>query len=393
MSSPNDGKSRVLGKFIASKIKREFPRANLGVLHEPVFGGRELEYTSQCIESGFVSSVGQFVNQFEEQLSHRFEGRSVVATNTGTSALHLALIGAGVAEGDEVIIPAATFVATANAVRMCGAIPHFVDIESSSMALDAQLLEEYLGEVLEQRSGGQFNKKTGRRVSAVVVVHLFGHSAPVESILTVTRPYGFPLVEDAAEAVGSLYEDRPVGTSSGLAALSFNGNKIVTTGGGGAVVAEDASVALLLKHLSTTAKKPHPWEYFHDLPGFNYRMPNINAALGCAQLEQLDSFVEAKRSLVGRYAIALGDVGDVELVTEPSRGRSNYWLQTILLDRSQDLPSVLGALHEEGIGARPLWKPLHQLPMYERCPRSSLGVTESLSERLINLPSGVGVAI
>lgn len=392
MSSPNDGKSRALGKSIASKIRREFPRANLGVLHEPVFGGRELEYTSQCIESGFVSSVGQFVNQFEEQLSQRFEGRSVVATNTGTSALHLALIGAGVAEGDEVIIPAATFVATANAVRMCGAIPHFVDIESSSMALDAQLLEGYLGEVLEQRAGGQFNKKTGRRVSAVVVVHLFGHSAPVEIISNVTRPYGFPLVEDAAEAVGSLYEDRPVGTSSGLAALSFNGNKIVTTGGGGAVVAEDASVALLLKHLSTTAKKPHPWEYFHDLAGFNYRMPNINAALGCAQLDQLDSFVEAKRSLVGRYATALSDVGDVELVIEPSRGRSNYWLQTILLDRSQDLSSVLGALHEEGIGARPLWKPLHQLPMYERCPRSSLGVTESLSKRLINLPSGVGVA-
>jgi len=392
MSSLNDVKSRALGKLVASKIKQEFPVANLGVLHEPVFRGRELDYTRQCIESGFVSSVGEFVNRFEEQLSLRFEGRSVVATNTGTSALHLALIGAGVNEGDEVIIPAATFVATANAVRMCGAIPHFVDIELSSMALDTQLLEEYLCDLLEPRPEGQFNRQSGRRVSAVVVVHLFGHSAPVNEILGVIDPYALPLVEDAAEAVGSIFDDRPVGTSSALAALSFNGNKIVTTGGGGAVVAESAEVARLLKHLSTTAKKPHPWEYFHDMPGFNYRMPNVNAALGCAQLEQLDLFVEAKRSLVGRYASALGDVSDVELVTEPSGGRSNYWLQTILLEQSHDLSAVLGALHEEGIGARPLWKPLHELPMYERCPRSPLGVTESLSGRLINLPSGVGVA-
>jgi perosamine synthetase len=392
MSSITEKASRKFGNLLADKLHSHFAAKDLRVLHEPVFRGREEEYTRSCIASGFVSSVGQYVNQFEEMLVDRYEGRSAVATNSGTSALHLALLGLGVKEGDEVLIPAATFVATANAVRLCGALPHFVDINLSTMSLDSRLLSDHLDSILEERDGRYLNRNSGRRISALIVVHLFGHPAPIAEIQSVLSTYGIPVVEDAAEAVGSEDNGRPVGTRSSVAALSFNGNKIVTSGGGGAVVCENSEVARLLKHLSTTAKVPHPWRYDHDMVGFNYRMPNINAAIGCAQLEQLDSFVEIKRSLYDRYSHALSGVEDVVLLREPNKAFSNYWLQTIMINSSYDVSLILETLHERGIGARPLWTPLHELPMYRGCDRTAMRNTESLSSRLINLPSGVAVA-
>ena len=392
MSSITEKTSRKFGRLLADKIHSQFAANDLKVLHEPVFRGREEEYARSCIASGFVSSVGQFVNLFEEMLEDRYEGRPVVATNSGTSALHLALLGLGVKEGDEVLIPAATFVATANAVRLCGAVPHFVDIDPSTLSLDARLLSVHLDSILEERDGGFFNRNSGRRIAALIVVHLFGHPAPVAQIQSVLVTYGIPVVEDAAEAVGSEDKERPVGTISSVAALSFNGNKTVTAGGGGAVVCEKSEVARLLKHLSTTAKVPHPWKYDHDMVGFNYRMPNINAAIGCAQLEQLDSFLRIKRSLYDRYSNALSGLEDVELLREPNEARSNYWLQTIIISGSLDISLVLETLHERGIGARPLWTPLHLLPMYKGCDKTAMKNTENLSTRLINLPSGVAVA-
>lgn len=392
MKSLGEDSARALGISIAERIRREFPDANLEVLHEPIFRGNEGTYTRRCIETGFVSSVGEFVNQFEEQLSLLFEGRPVVATNTGTSALHLALLGAGVSPGDEVIVPAITFVATANAVSMCGATPHFVDVSPDTLALDSERLAEHLSRVAEKRPVGLFNKQTDRRISAVVLVHLFGHEGSVQSLLNLVGPLGVPVVEDAAEAVGSRYRGRPVGISSPLTALSFNGNKIVTTGGGGAIVVEERAIAERLKHLSTTAKVPHGWRYFHDMVGYNYRMPNINAAIGCAQLEQLEIFVATKRQLFHRYVRALSDLDGVEILKEPEGAESNYWLQALVLSENADLDTLLDELHHHGIGARPLWEPLHQLPMYRDCPRSDLAVSERLAKRIVNLPSGVGIS-
>jgi len=381
----------MLASSISKKLRGEFPSARLGVLHEPTFGGNEGLYTQQCIETGFVSSVGEFVNQFEVQLSRLYEGRPVIATNTGTSALHLALLGAGVLPGDEVIVPAITFVATANAVSMCGASPHFADVSSDTLALDSESLAEHLSQVAESRTSGLFNKQTGRKISAVVLVHLFGHGGPIQPLSDVVGPLGVPIVEDAAEAVGSRHHGRPVGVISSLSALSFNGNKIVTTGGGGAIVVEDREIAEKLKHLSTTAKVPHRWRYFHDMVGYNYRMPNINAAIGCAQLEQLESFVASKRELYHRYVRALGDLDGVEILEEPEGAESNYWLQALVLPENTELDTLLDELHQLGVGARPLWEPLHQLPMYRDCPRSELKVSEQLAKRIINLPSGVGI--
>jgi len=391
MSSPRDSASRSFGQKIAQLIRTQFGAVNLSSLHEPVFVGKEGEYTRQCIESGFVSSVGEFVNRFEDDLSKRYEGRRIVATNSGTSALHLSLIAAGVLPGDEVILPAATFVATANAIRMCGAEPHFIDIDLSSLAVDSQSLRKHLAKVCVDDSGTVRNGITGRRIGALIVVHLFGHGAPMKEIMEVASEFGLAIIEDAAEAVGSQYAGRPVGITSPLAALSFNGNKIITTGGGGAVVVEDSETASLIKHLSTTAKLPHKWEYVHDMVGYNYRLPNINAALGCAQLEQLDNFLEKKRILVDRYEKALIEIEEVKVMREPATCKSNYWLQTLMLSKGYSIGPILEALHESGIGARPLWKPLHQLPMYSKCPRSDLPNAESVSQRLINLPSGVGV--
>jgi perosamine synthetase len=358
-------------------------------LHEPLFNGNELTYTRECIESGYVSSVGAFVNRFEVELAETVGAKFAVATMNGTSALHLALLVAGVQAGDEVICPSLTFVATANAISYCGANPLFVDVDVNDLGLDFQKMEDFLTSSADMREGGLFNRVTGCRIAAIMPMHTFGHSVNLQEILTVAKKYNLPVIEDAAEALGSSYQNQNVGTHGLLGVFSFNGNKIVTTGGGGAVVTNNEVLAKRIKHLSTTAKVPHSWKFDHDEVGYNYRMPNINAALGCAQLEQLPSFVASKRNLFNKYDTALTNVEEVCLFRELQDRHSNYWLQTIVLGEKyqSELPSVIESAQEVGLQLRPAWTPLHQLTPFMQCPRTDLSVTENLAKRIINIPS------
>lgn len=359
------------------------------VLHAPEFDGNEWTYVKECLDTGWVSSTGSYVDRFERDLAAIVGCRFAVACVNGTSALHVALLLAGVRPDDEVILPTLTFVATANAVVYAGAVPHFVDIELSTLGLDPVRLDSYLTDILERRGEAVVNRLTGRRVAAVLPMHTFGHPVDLDLVLEVCRRHGIPLVEDAAESIGSLYKGRHTGNHGVVAGMSFNGNKIVTTGGGGAVLTNDPELARHGKHLTTTAKIPHRWEYIHDEIGFNYRMPNINAALGCAQLEQLDGFIADKRRLADRYAEAFAGVSGVEFVREPEFGRSNYWLNAILLDSDAAglRDPILEATNDAGLMTRPVWRLMHRLPMFAESPRMDLPVAESVEARLINIPS------
>ena len=364
-------------------------------LHEPLFNGNELTYTRECIESGYVSSVGAFVNRFEVELAEAVDAKFAVATMNGTSALHLALLAAGVKASDEVICPSLTFVATANAISYCGANPLFVDVSAVDLGIDSQKMEDFLSSNTDMRDDGLFNKATGCRISAIMPMHTFGHPANLQEIVIVAERYNLPVIEDAAEALGSTYQNQHIGTRGLLGVFSFNGNKIVTTGGGGAVVTNDEALAKKVKHLSTTAKVPHNWKFEHDQVGYNYRMPNINAALGCAQLEQLPNFLAAKRNLFTKYDTALANLEDVILFKELPDRRSNYWLQTIVLSEKyvSELPSVIESAQEVGLQLRPAWTPLHQLTPFMQCPRTDLSVTENLAKRIINIPSSAILGI
>jgi aminotransferase in exopolysaccharide biosynthesis len=300
---------------------------------------------------------------------------------------------AGVVAGDEVLIPALTFVATANAVTYCGAVPHLVDNDVRTLGMHAAKLREYLEAATEQRGGHCFNRKTGRVIRALIPMHTFGHPVDVAGLLAVARDFHLAMVEDAAESLGSFYDGRHTGTFGLLGILSFNGNKIVTTGGGGAILTNDAELARHAKHLTTTAKVPHAWEYRHDEIGFNYRMPNLNAALGCAQLERLPAKREAKRALFQRYRSAFDSVDGVRLFAEPEHCDSNYWLQTLLLDaeEAEQRDAVLKATNDAGLMTRPAWTLKHELEPFKNGPRMDLPVARSLSKRLINIPSSVGM--
>ncbi|WP_319777793.1 LegC family aminotransferase [Maridesulfovibrio sp.] len=362
-------------------------------LHEPVFPGNELAYTKECIDTTFVSSVGKFVDRFEEMLADYTGAKRAIAVTNGTAALHMALMLAGVKAGDEVIIPGLTFVATANAVAYIGAVPHIADSEEKTLGLDAQKLDAHLSEVAEVRNGECFNKETGRRISALVPMHVFGIPLDVDGLLAVCEKFSIPMVEDAAEAIGSFYKGKHCGRFGKIASLSFNGNKTITTGGGGAILTDDAEMADLCKHLTTTAKSPHKWEYFHDMVGYNYRMPNINAALGCAQMEKLDEILASKRKLAEKYATAFKDVEGVRFLTEPQECSSNYWFCTLVLEKGfeGDRDSILEATNGAAYMTRPLWTAMHRLPMFENCPRTDMSVAESLEKRVINIPSGAGI--
>ena len=363
-------------------------------LHEPCFGGREKEYTSQCIDTGWVSSVGSFVERFERELANYTGAKYAVVTSSGTSALHLALKLAGVRDGDEVIVPALTFVATANAASYCGAVPHLADSETATLGLDAGKLDDHLKRIAERRDNDVYNLISTRRIAAIVPMHTFGHPVNLDALLEVARRWGLPVVEDAAESLGSFYHGRHTGTFGLMGTLSFNGNKIITTGGGGAILTNDESIARQAKHLSSTAKQPHDWAFEHDEVGFNYRMPNLNAALGCGQIEQLPAFVEAKRALAAKYVEAFNDVQGAGVFTPPAGCESNYWLNTLLLDDADAAmrDELLAALHARGILARPAWKPMHRLSMYDRVPRMNLATADALAKRIINLPSSVRLA-
>ena len=363
-------------------------------LHEPEFRGREWDYVKECIDTGWVSSVGSFVDRFERDLCAYTGAAHAVATSNGTAALHICLLLAGVRAGDEVLMPALTFIATANAVSYVSAVPHFVDSETVSLGVDPVKLDARLRDTARVIDGVCINQRTGAPIRALVVMHVFGHPADLAALDEVARRWRVVLIEDAAESLGSTYRGRHTGNVGRLAALSFNGNKVVTTGGGGAVLTNDAALGRRAKHLTTTARTPHRWSFLHDEVGYNYRLPNLNAALGCAQLEQLPSFVERKRRLAERYREAFASIGGVRFVVEPPGTASNYWLNAIVLegDHVGRRDALLAALNDAGYMARPLWTLMHRLPMYTDCPRDDLEVAEQLEARLVNVPSSAKLA-
>jgi len=364
-------------------------------LHEPYFGGNEWNYAKECIDSTWVSYLGKFVDQFESSLA-KFTGiKKAIALVNGTAALHICLKMVGVRYGDEVMVPALTFVATANAVVYCGGTPHFVDSEERTLGIDPEKLASYLSEVSEIRDDGCFNKKTGHYIRAVVPMHTFGHPVDIDPLADVCRIYGVEMIEDAAESLGSYYKERHTGNWGRCSVLSFNGNKIVTTGGGGAVLTNDEALGDKIKYLTATAKVPHKWEYRHDAVGYNYRLPNINAALGCAQMEELPGFLEKKRILASKYETAMSDIEGVSFFKEPDFARSNYWLNVLLLDNAcvGQRDQLLEAAHSHHITMRPAWTLMHKLPMYNGCPRMDLSTAENLELRIVNVPSSPALAL
>jgi len=362
-------------------------------LHEPRFSGNESKYVQECIDSTFVSSVGKFVERFEDELANYTGAKHAVAVVNGTEALHMALLLAGVKSGEEVLVPALTFVGSANAVSYCGAKPHFVDSEECTLGMDPEALRIYLNSATENRSGTCVNRKTGCRIRAIVAVHIFGHPCNLYGLSSVARDFNLVLIEDAAESLGSKYQGQHTGTFGLLGTLSFNGNKTITTGGGGAILTDDTELAKRAKHLTTTAKLPHRWEYIHDEVGYNYRMPNLNAALGCAQLEHLPELLASKRLLFKRYRDAFRNIMQVRVFAEPEDSQSNYWLQTLLLDESviDQQVNILEATNAVGLMTRPVWELLNKLAPYRDCPSGKLTVAESLKHRIVNLPSSAGL--
>lgn len=386
--------THVSPEALLARLKSALPTEGYPLaLHEPRFVGNEWNYVKDCIDTGWVSTVGEYVNRFEQQLAAYTGAEHAVAVVNGTAALHVCLLLVGVQPRDEVIIPTLTFIATANAVRYCGAVPLLADSESCSLGLDAEKLAHFLAENAELRDGHCFNRRTGRRIAALMPMHTFGHPVDLDALIYVADRWNIPLVEDAAESLGSFYRGRHTGNFGKVAGLSFNGNKVITTGGGGAILTNSPELAKRAKHLTTTARVPHKWSFVHDEVGYNYRMPNINAALGCAQLECLPQFLARKRALAQRYEAALANLPGVRFVTEPDNTQSNYWLNTLLLDTPDEThrDTVLEALNNVGLGARPAWTLMHLLPMFAQAPRMDLSVAEDLARRLVNIPSGVAL--
>ncbi|MEQ9518310.1 MAG: LegC family aminotransferase [Parvibaculum sp.] len=360
-------------------------------LHAPHFEGAEWDYVKDCLDTGWVSSVGSYVERFEKDVATHCGVAHGVAVVNGTAALQIALQVAGVGADDEVIMPALTFVATANAATYLGAVPHFVDSDPDTLGLDPAKLNEYLGHISEQTLNGVRNRLTGRRIAAIVPMHTFGHAVDMEPLIAIAARYGIVLVEDAAESLGSLYKGEKCGSLGRIAAVSFNGNKIITTGGGGAIVTDDVDLAAHAKHLTTTAKVPHKWAFNHDAVGYNYRLPNLNAALGCAQLEKLDDYVARKRSLGSRYLAAFETVSGISAYRERCFGQSNYWLNCLMLDEPslEMRDAVLTATNDAGLMTRPTWTLMPDLPMYAAWPSMSLEGARNIEARLINVPSSV----
>lgn len=358
-------------------------------LHEPSLKGNELAYVTECIQTGWVSSVGSFVDRFERDLASYTGAAHAVVVSNGTSALQIALHLAGVVQDDEVLVPTLSFVATANAVRHNGAWPHFVDSDARTLGIDPMALAAHLDAIGERRGDRLFNKQTGRRISAVVPMHTFGHPVDMPALVEAAGRHGIAVVEDAAESLGSFLDGRHTGNAGICATLSFNGNKIVTSGGGGAIITNDADLARRAKHLTTTAKQPHPWAFFHDEVAYNFRLPNLNAALGCAQLERIDTFLGAKRELASRYAHAFRGFDGALLFVERPGTQVNYWLQTLILSPTlaAQRDEILKATNATGLMTRPAWELLHSLPMYRDCPSAPVPVAQDMARRIINLPS------
>ena len=366
---------------------RELYRTNEFIpLHAPTFAGNELKYVTETIQSTFVSSVGKFVDDFERKMEAFTATTKAIATVNGTAALHTALYMVGVKAGDYVITQALTFVATCNALHHMGAEPIFVDVSKVSLSLCPVALDNYLTDNAISNESGCFHKTNQRRITAVVPMHTFGHPAELDELVAVCSKWNLILVEDAAESLGSYYKGKHTGTIGELGALSFNGNKIITTGGGGMVLCRDAELGARTKHVTTTAKVQHPYEFFHDEPGFNYRLPNLNAALGCAQMEMLPEFLKQKRQLAQAYKVFFAET-EFSFVNEPDYAQSNYWLNAVICPDTQSRDQLLKTTNESGVMTRPIWKLMHRLPMFQHAHRDNLEVSEWIEGHLINLPS------
>jgi len=372
-------------------IKELYPNENPVPLHAPRFSGNEKKYLIDCIDTTYVSYIGQYVTRFEDAIRQFTGTKYAVAVSSGTAALHVALILAEVAPGDEVITQPLTFVATANAISYCSAQPVFVDVERSTLGLDPDKLNDFLANNCILKTDGRcYNKVTGRKIAACVPVHTFGHPVRIDQITEICQRYQIPVVEDAAEALGSFYKGQHAGTFGELGILSFNGNKPVTTGGGGMIITNDETLAAKAKHLTTTAKKPHPWEFVHDDVGYNYRMPNINAAVGCAQMECFAGVLENKRTTAQMYNQFFQDIG-LPFIAEPANARSNYWLNAIVLKDRQGRDQFLAYATDKDIQTRPVWTLMPHLTMYRHCQCTSLETAQWLEDRLVNIPSSVRI--
>ncbi|WLQ15005.1 LegC family aminotransferase [Hahella aquimaris] len=386
LSSDHRQKYKPLFDF----IRNAFPNEGMIPLHEPRFSALDKQYVNEAIDSTFVSSVGAFVDRFERQIAEYTGAGYAVAAVNGTAALHLALLLCDVQPGDEVITQALTFVATGAAILYCQAKPVMVDVDKDTLGMSADALRNWLENNARKEGGGAINQGTGAVIKACVPVHVFGHPCRIDQIRDVCQEWGVKLVEDASESLGSFYKGRHTGTFGDMGVFSFNGNKVVTTGGGGVIVTNNERFAKRAKFLSTTAKQPHPYEFFHPELGYNYRLPNLNAALGCAQLEQLEEFIEAKRELAHTYRDFFNLAGmPLAFVEEPLECRSNYWLNAILTSSEQEKTALLEAALNESVQMRPVWRLLHELPMFEGCAHDGLTVSIELSRRLVNLPSSV----
>ena len=357
-------------------------------LHAPTFAGNEKKYLEECIDTTFVSSVGKFVDLFEQKVAEYTAAKYAVVCVNGTNALHIALKLSGVEEGDMVITQPLTFIATTNAIVYAGAVPAFVDVDKDTMGLSPTSLERFLQDNAQLRNGTCYHKQTGRRIKACLPMHTFGHACRIEEILAICEHYHIAVVEDAAEAMGSYYKAKHLGTFAKIGAISFNGNKTITTGGGGMILTNDETIAHRAKHLTTQAKLPHAWEFVHDEIGYNYRMPNINAALGVAQLEQLDGFLVNKRATAEAYKAYFEKQG-IAFFEERADEHCNYWLNAIILKDKEERNAFLTEANAQGVMSRPIWQLMNRLPMFVNCERGNLSNAEWLEARVVNIPSGV----
>jgi aminotransferase in exopolysaccharide biosynthesis len=363
-------------------------------LHDPRFIGNEKKYLNECIDTNFVSSVGEFVGKFEQMCATYTGAKYAIAAMNGTAALHISLQLAGVKREDEVITQALTFIATANAISYTGAHPVFLDVDKETMGLSPNALETWLQENVEMRDISMphapcpmpYNKTTGRRIAACVPMHTFGHPAKLDELLKICNRYNIPMVEDAAESLGSTYKGRQTGTFGKLGILSFNGNKIITTGGGGMILTDDEELAKKAKHLTTQAKVPHPWEFVHDHIGYNYRLTNVNAAIGCAQMESLDHLIELKRELAEKYKDFFRN-SDFTFFSEPEHCKSNYWLNAILTKDRKQRDELLEYTNKNGVMTRPIWELMNRLPMFAGCQTDELENSIWFADRVVNIPS------
>jgi perosamine synthetase len=374
---------------IVAFIKSLYPDENPVPLHAPRFIGNEKKYLTDCIDSTYVSYLGQYVGRFEQQIQEFTGARYAVAVVNGTAALHVALLLVGVNLGEEVITQPLTFVATANAISYCGALPVFVDVARSTLGLDPEKMDGFLRQHGTMKADGYcYNKATGRRFAACVPMHTFGHPVQIDEVVKICQKYRIPVVEDAAEALGSFYKDWHVGIFGDIGILSFNGNKPVTTGGGGMIITNNESFAKRAKHLTMTAKQPHPWEFIHDTVGFNYRMPNINAAVGCAQMEIFPQTLKNKRQTAVKYREFFHKVGIASIV-EPEDAKSNYWLNAFILGDRKERDSFLQFADSRGVQARPAWTLMNHLPMFRHCQHTDLETSQWFEDHLVNIPSSV----